>query len=210
MAQELVAFRLYAPYFGYSVYVWGSMIATVMAALAIGYGVGGWIADRSQTDLPLYAIILGSALYQLVILFVVQSVLLIFGDLGDLTGVIIASLIIFTPPMTAMATTGPFLIRALAAWRRIGWAAGTIYAISTAGSIAGILGTGFFLVPHLGTHKTLVVFCVISAPTTVAVLPLHYSTAMLCLACLPWCCPWCRRRAQSPIRCGPSIRPITS
>jgi hypothetical protein len=34
MALELVAFRLYAPYFGYSIYVWGTMISVVMAALA--------------------------------------------------------------------------------------------------------------------------------------------------------------------------------
>ena len=34
MSLELVAFRLYAPYFGYSIYVWGSMISVVMLALA--------------------------------------------------------------------------------------------------------------------------------------------------------------------------------
>ena len=51
MAQELVAFRLYAPYFGYSIYVWGSMISVVMAALAVGYTLGGWIA-RSQPNRP--------------------------------------------------------------------------------------------------------------------------------------------------------------
>src|SRR5215470_11714858 len=114
MAQELVAFRLYAPYFGYSIYVWGSMISVVMAALAIGYTFGGWIADRSQSDLPLYSMILGSALYQLGILFAVHPLLRVFADMGDFEGVLLASLIIFAPPMTAMATTCPFLIRMLA------------------------------------------------------------------------------------------------
>jgi hypothetical protein len=41
MALELTAFRLYAPYFGYSIYVWGTMISIVLAALAVGYGAGG-------------------------------------------------------------------------------------------------------------------------------------------------------------------------
>jgi hypothetical protein len=35
MALELVGFRLYAPYFGYSIYVWGGMISVVMVALAL-------------------------------------------------------------------------------------------------------------------------------------------------------------------------------
>ena len=44
MGLELVAFRLYAPYFGYSVYVWGTMISVVMIALSLGYAFGGWLA----------------------------------------------------------------------------------------------------------------------------------------------------------------------
>ena len=76
MAMELTAFRLYAPYFGNSIYVWGSMISVVMAALAAGYGSGGWIGDRWPVDTVLYSIVLGSGVYQLAIVFVMRSVLL--------------------------------------------------------------------------------------------------------------------------------------
>src|SRR5580704_2687263 len=103
MAQELVAFRLYAPYFGYSIYVWGSMISVVMVALALGYALGGWVADRRQTDLSLYCMILASALYQLVVLLTVYAVLPVFARMGDFTGTALASLVVFAPPMTAMA-----------------------------------------------------------------------------------------------------------
>ena len=181
MAQELVAFRLYAPYFGYSIYVWGSMISVVMAALAFGYAIGGWIADRSQTDLPLYLTILGSALYQLGILVAVHPLLQIFAEMGDFAGVLLASLIIFAPPMTAMATACPFLIRLLAQSERVGSAAGRIYAVSTIGSIAGILGTSFLLVPHLGTQKALEVICIVSSVTAVAGLVLHSRVSSLAL-----------------------------
>ncbi|HWO02631.1 MAG TPA: fused MFS/spermidine synthase [Blastocatellia bacterium] len=68
MVLELTAFRLYAPYFGYSIYVWAIMISVVMAALAAGYAIGGWVADCSRTDLPLYTIILLSAIYQMAII----------------------------------------------------------------------------------------------------------------------------------------------
>jgi spermidine synthase len=181
MAQELVAFRLYAPYFGYSIYVWGSMISVVMAALAAGYALGGWVADRTQSDLVLYFTILGSALYQLGILFTVHSLLRALTHMGDFTGVLLASLIIFVPPMTAMATACPFLIRLLANSGHVGSAAGKIYAISTVGSIAGVLVTSFFLVPHLGTQKTLTVICLLSAAAAAAGLALHTRTVLLAL-----------------------------
>jgi len=55
MSLELAAFRLYAPYFGYSIYVWGTMISVVMAALALGYAVVV-AADRSRSGTILYVV----------------------------------------------------------------------------------------------------------------------------------------------------------
>lgn len=184
MAQELVAFRLYAPYFGYSIYVWGSMISVVMAALALGYALGGWIADRSHTDLPLYYCLLGSAVYQLGILFVVHSLLRALADFGDFLGVVLATLIIFAAPMTAMATAGPFLIRVLAHWGQVGSVAGRVYAVSTIGSIAGTLCTSFVLVPHIGTQETMEVICALSTLTAVAGLTLYFRAAVLAIGLL--------------------------
>ena len=182
MSLELVAFRLYAPYFGYSIYVWGSMISVVMAALAIGYAIGGWGADRSQTSLSLYITLLGSALYQLAILFVVRSMLPGFARMGDFTGTVLASLVIFGPPMIAMATACPFIIRLLAQSGHIGSVAGKVYAFSTIGSIAGTLTTSFWLVPLLGTQKTLEVICALSAVIAVAGIAFRAPAALVLLA----------------------------
>jgi predicted membrane-bound spermidine synthase len=159
MSLELVAFRLYAPYFGYSIYVWGSMISVVMAALALGYALGGWLADRSRSDASLYVVIIGSGLYQLAILFVVRSILRWLWQTGEFLGTAVASLIIFVPTMSALAITGPFVIRLLARADHVGITAGKVYALSTAGSIAGILVTTFYLVPRHGTRMTLQLLC---------------------------------------------------
>ncbi len=181
MALELVAFRLYAPYFGYSIYVWGSMISVVMLALALGYALGGWVADRSHNDISLYCMLLGSALYQLCILFTVHSMLPAFARMGDFAGTALASLIVFAPPMTATATACPFLIRLLAHSGRIGSVAGKIYALSTIGGIAGVLSTSFFLVPRLGTQMTLEMICLLSAMIAAAGLALHLRVALIAL-----------------------------
>jgi predicted membrane-bound spermidine synthase len=190
MAQELVAFRLYAPYFGYSIYVWGSMISVVMAALALGYAAGGWLADRREADVSLYCIILGSALYQLAILFTVHPLLRSVAQFGDFAGTGLASLVVFAPPMTAMATAGPFLIRLLARSGRVGSAAGKVYAVSTIGGIAGVLGTSFFLVPQFGTRMTMEAICALSAVTGAAGLARHLRTILPALGLLAAALPF--------------------
>jgi len=159
MSLELAAFRLYAPYFGYSIYVWGTMISVVMAALALGYALGGWLADRSRSGTILYVVIVSSGIYQLAALFVERPILRWLWQSGEFFGTTIASLIIFVPTMTALAVTAPFVIRLLARAEHIGITAGKVYALSTAGSIVGILLTAFYLVPRLGTRMTLQILC---------------------------------------------------
>ncbi len=159
MAMELTAFRLYAPYFGNSIYVWGSMISVVMLALSVGYILGGWIADRKPTDTLLYFLVLGSGLYQLLIVFLERAVLMKLWQSGDFVGPVTATVIIFAPPMTALAMTSPFVIRLLARSGRVGVTVGRVFALSTAGSIAGVLGTSFYLVPEFGTRLTMEILC---------------------------------------------------
>ncbi len=46
LALEIIASRVLAPYFGNSIYVWGSLIGVFLTALSVGYAVGGRLADR--------------------------------------------------------------------------------------------------------------------------------------------------------------------
>jgi len=181
MSLELVAFRLYAPYFGYSIYVWGSLISVVMAALAAGYALGGRFADRCRTDLALYSTILSGAIYQLIIVYVVRALLQWLAGFGDFTGTSLATLIVFAPSILALALVSPFVIRLLARAGRVGATAGKVYALSTVGSIGGILATSFFLVPRFGTQATLLIDCALSAAVGMAGLTARKRVALLAL-----------------------------
>ena len=61
MGLEIVAARVLAPALGNSIYVWGSVISIVLAALAIGYWLGGQAADRFDPVRVLPATIAGAA-----------------------------------------------------------------------------------------------------------------------------------------------------
>ena len=47
-ALEMAAVRLFAPYFGYSIYVWGTTIGVVLAAMVAGYAIGGRLAAHER------------------------------------------------------------------------------------------------------------------------------------------------------------------
>jgi spermidine synthase len=179
MAMELTAFRLYAPYFGNSIYVWGSMISVVMLALAAGYSLGGWIADTWPTDTVLYFIVLGSGVYQLLIVFVERAALLKLWHMGDFAGPALATVLIFGPPMTALAMTAPYVIQLLARTGHVGITVGRVFALSTAGSIAGVLGTSFYLVPRFGSRMTMEILCGASILVGAAGLIARRRTAVL-------------------------------
>jgi spermidine synthase len=163
MGLEMVGFRLYAPYFGYSIYVWGSMISVILAAMACGYWFGGQMADRSAGDAPLYTGLLVCAAYQLSALLTAGKLLTGLADLGEFEGAGLATVLVFGVPVIALAAVGPFVVRLLARSGRVGSAAGAVSAVSTLGSILGILVTTYYFVPAVGTQATLRYACAATA-----------------------------------------------
>jgi hypothetical protein len=168
MALEMAAVRLFAPYFGYSIYIWGTTICVVMAAMVAGYAVGGRLADTARAERSLFVAMVSSAAWQLLALWTMGLLLPRLAETSEVVGVTVGALVLFAPSMVALAATGPIFVRLCAEVGTIGRAAGLVYALSTAGSMAGILGTIFVLLPRLGTHATLQVLCGVSGLTGVA------------------------------------------
>src|ERR1044071_3079452 len=62
MSFEMLGSRYLNPYFGSGIYTWASLISTVLAALCLGYFIGGYAADRYPSPTVLGAtVLIGSA-----------------------------------------------------------------------------------------------------------------------------------------------------
>jgi spermidine synthase len=151
MGLEFIAARMLAPALGSSLFVWGSVVSIVMVALSIGYWFGGQIADRYGTTRTLSPVIAGAGLFTMVIPGLTALVLPQVAGLGARTGSLLASAVVFFLPALLLAMVSPLGVRLAAGTRveHIGRSAGELYAISTAGSIAGTIATAFWLIPLL-------------------------------------------------------------
>jgi spermidine synthase len=154
MSFEMLGSRYLNPYFGSGIYTWAALISTVLAALTLGYFLGGWLADRTASAAILGATVLVASLYFLALPTFSDALLeFLLADIDDVrTGSLVASLAILLFPVTLLGMYSPFAIRLmLRRAERSGTVSGTVYGVSTAGSIVGTLGTTFLLIPMIGT-----------------------------------------------------------
>ncbi len=149
MSLEFIAARLLAPALGSSMFVWGAVISIVMVALSLGYWVGGQIADRFGSTRTLAPVIAGAGLFTVLVPALTGVVLPLVEGLGARTGSLVASAIVFFVPALLLAMVSPLGVRLATGARieHVGRSAGQLYAISTAGSIAGTVSTAFWLIP---------------------------------------------------------------
>jgi spermidine synthase len=155
MSFEMLGSRYLNPYFGSGIYTWASLISTVLAALCVGYFIGGIAADRYPSAAVLGATVLIGSAYILVLpLFSERMLEFVLGAIDDVkAGSLAAAFVILFFPVTFLGMYSPFGIRLLLhSAQSSGRVSGTVYGVSTAGSILGTLGTTFFLIPAIGTR----------------------------------------------------------
>lgn len=149
MSVELLGGRILAPYFGSSIYVWGSIITIFMLSLSIGYLTGGRLSTVNP-NLTRYGAFYIAASITLIPTIVFGSEMMdwVFLRLEDPRyGSLLASTFLFFVPTAILGMIAPYSVRLLVeSAQESGRIAGGLYFVSTLGSALGTLATSFYLV----------------------------------------------------------------
>jgi spermidine synthase len=191
MAVEICASRLLAPYYGSSTIVWANIIGLVLASLSLGYWLGGRLADHRPSSRVLGGVVLAAAVLIAVIPFAARPFLdvtmrgLDAISAGAVVGSLLASLILFVPPVLLLGMVTPFAIRlAVPRVEDAGRVAGRVFALSTVGSLLGTFLPALLLIPLIGTQRTMIAAAVVVALAAAFLLGSRWLLAGVVLAAL--------------------------
>ncbi len=161
---ELSASRLIAPYFGNSTFIWANLIGLTLTYLAIGYCIGGRLADRRPDPRILYTCTAIAAIFAGLIPLVARPILTISLDafdtvnVGAFYGSLLGTILLFAVPITLLGFVTPFAIRLrIDSIQGAGQTAGRIYALSTIGSILGSFLPVIVFIPLFGTRVSFLI-----------------------------------------------------
>ena len=161
---EFAAARLLAPFFGQSLFIWGTLIGLILIYLTIGYYAGGRLADRRPDARLLFQLAGAAALLTAAIPIVSRPILSLAQtgfaqvSVGLVLGSLISVIVLFAAPVILLGMVSPFVIRLrIRELETAGNAAGAVYALSTLGSILGTFLPVFWLIPTYGTRPTIFV-----------------------------------------------------
>ena len=165
LGAEIAAARLMAPFFGASTIVWANTIATVLVALSIGYWLGGRLADKRPHLDRLARWVLVASVILACVPFVADPFLDLSVsafdniDVGAAIGSLVGVLALVAVPVLMLGVTSPWAIRlSVDRVEDAGRAAGSLYALSTVGSLLGTFLAALVLVPLVGTQRTFLIF----------------------------------------------------
>lgn len=161
---ELSASRLLAPYFGSSTFIWANLIGLTLTYLAIGYYLGGRLADHRPDPRILYACTAAAAIFAGLIPLMARPILGASLDafdrlaVGAFYGSLLGTILLFALPITLLGFVTPFAIRIrINDIAGAGKTAGRIYALSTIGSILGSFLPVLLFIPLLGTRTSFLI-----------------------------------------------------
>jgi hypothetical protein len=166
MGFEMLGSRYLFPYFGGGIGTWAGLISTVLAALTIGYLVGGAVVDCHPSPRVITISCAVAAAYLALVPMSADPLMsAILNGIGDgPSGILIASSCLLLVPLSFLGTFSPVAVRLLLrSTHETGRIAGLVYGISTIGNIFGTLFTTFYLIPTIGSREITYVYAAVLA-----------------------------------------------
>lgn len=173
LVYEVVWTRMLIYVFGSGIYAVSAVLAAFMAGLALGSWALGGVADRLRHPIRFYAIIefmigIAGLMLPLAIAHIDVIDRWVYGNWGQDFAILTAfrfgvTFVLLLIPTTLMGASMPVLARAMVRdSAHIGVHIGELYAINTAGAVAGTFLSGFYFIELFGVAQTVVVAAILN------------------------------------------------
>ncbi|GHO95010.1 spermidine synthase [Reticulibacter mediterranei] len=165
LALEMCAERLLEAYFGSSLLIWALLIGTILLSLTVGYFLGGKLADHYPSAQVLCTLTALAGLTISLVSFASPAILnwsttgLKNTSPDALASTLLIEITLFAVPVILLSFISPFAIRLLSREvGRSGRLSGSLYGLSTLGSILGTFLPSLLLIPSIGVRRSLLLF----------------------------------------------------
>lgn len=158
MSLEMLGSRLITPVVGATINVWTALLSVFLAGVAVGYSLGDTIADKKLSFRVLGGLFWGASFFvaQISALNAIMN-----GYFSEtilpywIVSLLYTATLLFVPAMLLGIITMYTIRLSVQKSQSIARINGILYAISTLGSLAGIVGTSFYLVPVFHTSTSI-------------------------------------------------------
>jgi predicted membrane-bound spermidine synthase len=172
LALEVLSSRIMTPYFGVSLFIWSGILSITLAFLAIGYWAGGRAASGKSAEQLLTLFLAGPAIATVAIGISALVYPALFPWLADrnlVLGSFLGGAVLLAIPIVTLSAMNPLLV----ALRREDVdggdaGAGTVFFVSTVGSVAGVLVTAFVFIPGFSNYTAVLMLGLAIGVGTVA------------------------------------------
>ncbi len=148
LSLQILGIRILAPYVGTTTPVWAALLGVTLAGSAVGYYWGGVLADHVQKKAVFLWLTAGASI-SITLIPLLRSVLSVVAPyFGYSGGAFIGAMLLFFIPIMFLSAITTYVIRIFVkTLDAIGKIHGDLYALATIGSVVGVFGTSYILVP---------------------------------------------------------------
>lgn len=165
---EVLASRIMSPYFGVSLYIWAGILSITLVGLSVGYYIGGVMARRANIESVAYYFLLFPAVTPVAIFFsrfIYPDFFYYLASIDLVVGSFIACMVLLGVPLVLLSSMNPLLIALGQSQDHLQGkgdsGAGKVFCISTIGSVAGVIGTAFILIPNIPNSKGILILAML-------------------------------------------------
>lgn len=159
---QVVGIRVLGPYVGTAIPVWATVIGMMLVGGALGYYLGGYIADTRRSPRAFRLLWLVAGISIGVIPFTRGIVPILSESFSPALTLLFSAKVLFLVPSMALSALTTYLIRTyVSTLAHVGQMHGDLYTIATIGSITGVFGTSYVLIPHVTVPHMLFGFAIL-------------------------------------------------